>query len=503
MFRFKKITSTNGFDTKNIENAKQNSYAWCMTELGDYIYVGTSRNMLYNSSRAFGNSQSQANIPSSFITGDDNSPEIWRYKKDDTREWQKVFKTDASDKIFGFRAMITHKTSNSSAIYTASAGEKVSLYKSIDGLHWIKIDTSNVNGTSSRALASLNGKLYMATLESGIGGKTPYLYVSSDPEINSFKLVIDENKKNFIPFLNPMGGIDSLSVFNNKLYVGISTPTGAEIWRSETCNPKNNKWILISDRGFGDSLNTNIMSTCIFKDNLYVSVTKQLPLSLFLPLGFDLIKIDKDDNWDTIVGGKPIVPSYPTKGKRSTSISSYSSGFNNFFNIYGWQIAQYKDNLIITTYDGSTNIKTILEGFIYNKDFYINQIGSSDYCKLINCYNKINNLLSKYSYPKGFDIYSSKDGCEFTPVILNGLNNPNNYGGRTLYATSDNKLYLGTANPYDGLEVWKVYCKDYSNSCSNNDINSYYSNLKLINNELIKIYPSILPILYDFTNGNF
>ena len=70
-----------------------------------------------------------------------------------------------------------------------------------------------------------------------------------------------------------------------------------------------------------------------------------------------------------------------------------------------------------------------------------------------------------------------------------------------MYVTSNNKLYLGTANPYDGLEVWRVYSKDYSNSSSNTDIKPYYSDLKLINNELLKIYPSILPIIYNFINN--
>ena len=34
----------------------------------------------------------QGNIPSFLITGTDNNAEIWRYKKDGTRPWQRVLK---------------------------------------------------------------------------------------------------------------------------------------------------------------------------------------------------------------------------------------------------------------------------------------------------------------------------------------------------------------------------------------------------------------------------
>ena len=310
MFKFKKLTKINGFDTKNPDNARQNSYAWSMTELGDYIYVGTARNMLSTATISFGLSSSKNSniLPSSLVTGTDNCAEIWRYKKDNTCPWQRVLKTKPSEKIYGFRAMITH----------------VSLYKSMDGISWIKIDTSNVIGTSSRALASFNGKLYMASLESGIGGNRSLLYESCDPEIEPFKSVINPKSKNFIPSLNPMGGIDAIRVFNNKLYVCISTSEGVEIWRSNTCNPAKNQWTLIGDRGFGDSLNSSTLSTGVYNGHLYAALTKKLPLALFMPLGFDLIRIDKDDNWDLVVGGKPIVPSCPSVGRRcSQSLSGY------------------------------------------------------------------------------------------------------------------------------------------------------------------------------------
>jgi len=492
MFTFKEITKINGIDIDNPKNAIQNSYAWSMTELGSYLYVGTSRNMISSISIPYNLGTA---TPPSLVTGSDNNAEIWRYKKDGSCPWERVFKAKPSDKIFGFRAMITHTSRNRSAIYAASMGENVQVFKSTDGINWIKINTSNVVGTSSRAFASFNGKLYMATLDEGIGGTTPYLYESRDPEFEPFKLVINTNSKCFRPNDNPSGGIDDLQVFNNRLYVSIATSNGAEVWRSNSCNPKTNDWILVADKGFGDSANLNVMSSGVFKNHLYIAVTKRLPLSLFIPLSFDLIRIDKNDCWEVIVGGKPLVPSCPTTGRRTKSLSGFDSGFNSFFNVYGWQIKEFKGNLVITTYDSSTNIKTFIDALSYNKEAHIKQWGYDNYSKLINSYKQIYKLLCKYKYPKGFDIYTSKDGCHFSPVILDGLDDPNNYGGRTLYVTCENQLYLGTANPFHGTEVWKVNYTNFTPYCSNNEINSYFQNLNKLNKELLKIYPDLMDAL--------
>lgn len=494
MFTFKQLTETNGFDINNLKNARQNSYAWSMTELGDYIYVGTSRNMITSITSS---SNLGTTPPPSLITGLDNNAEIWRYKKDDTCPWEKVFKSNPSDEIYGFRAMITHKTNNQSAIYAASMGKNIHIFKSVDGIHWRKLNTSNIVGTSSRSLASFNGKLYLASLEEEIGGSTPYLYSSYDPEFEPFKLVINTNSKDFISSKNPVGGIDDLQVFNNNLYISIATPTGAEVWRSNNCNPKTNDWSLVGDKGFGDSKNLDVMSSGVFKNHLYIAVTKALPLSLFLPFGFDLIRIDKNDNWELVIGGKPLVPSYPTKGIRNKSISGFNSGINNYFNVYGWQIKEFKDNLILTTYDSSTNISTLLYGFTFNKDFYINKLGYENYSKLINSYKYIYSLLKKYNYPKGFDIYSSKDGINFRPVILDGLDNMQNYGGRTLYVSCEDKLYLGTANPFCGLEVWKIDYKNSPDNCWNQAMDDYFENLNKLNKELTKVYPTLIKLLGD------
>lgn len=500
MFSFNNLTDINGFDIDNPKNAIQNSYAWSMTEFGDYIYVGTSRNMLSSMSNMFGSSD--LSLPPSYITGNDNNAEIWRYKKDCSESWQRVLKGKPRDKIQGFRAMITHKSKYSTAIYAATIGEKIQLFKSTDGLHWIKVNTNSLVGSNSRALSSFNGRFYIATLENAMGGgTTPYLYSSSDPEYEPFDLVIDPRERDFIPSKNPKGGIDDLKVFNNKLYLSLSNDNGAEVWRSKDCNPRNNSWTLISDKGFGDNLNKHVMSGGIFKDSLYIAVTKQFPLSLFVPMGFDLIRIDKNDNWEVVVGGEPIIESCPSKGRRNKSTSGLNSGFNNYFNVYGWQVKEYKDALIISTYDSSTNIKLFLDTLIYNKENLIKKLGIKDYTKFIDCYSTIHYLLDKYNYPKGFDIYTSVDGRNFAPINLNGINNSNNYGGRTLHVSCEDELYLGTANPYEGCEVWKINLDSTPKYYHNAEANSYLCTMKNINKHLVSIYPVLLEVFNKFISN--
>ena len=45
MLGFKKLNEINGFDENDLNNGKQNNYAWSMAEFNDFIYVGTGRNI--------------------------------------------------------------------------------------------------------------------------------------------------------------------------------------------------------------------------------------------------------------------------------------------------------------------------------------------------------------------------------------------------------------------------------------------------------------------------
>ena len=456
MSTFEKLNKINGFDFKNPINAKQNNYAWSMAELGDYIYVGTGRNVPWIVTKLLSPDAEAPLLIST--TNQDNNAEIWRYKKDGSRPWQRVYKAKTEEQINGFRFMIVHAMPNSTpALYAASLSFQgsVAILKSTDGSNWTRVG-GDIKGTSSRSMVSFNGMLYVAVLDEAIGGNMPLLYRSKDPEFFDFELVFDPEDSDIDPEKNPIGGINNIVVFNKKLYVCISTSQGIEVWRSNSGYPKKNDWTLVADKGFGDALNDNAMAVGVYKDYLYVTATKKFPLTLLVPFGADMIRIDKFDNWELVVGGLPIIPTKPSTGRRNKALSGYGSGFFNPFNVYIWQVMEYDGKLLATTFDHGTNIENLRDIVLLNKEFIIDRF-DEEVCKLlIKIYDIILVLFKKFRYPKGFDLYVSKDGIKFEPLSLSGITTSNNYGGRILMEGSEGELYIGTANPFDGCEVLRA-----------------------------------------------
>ena len=69
-------------------------------------------------------------------------------------------------------------------------------------------------------------------------------------------------------------------------------------------------------------------------------------------------------------------------------------------------------------------------------------------------YIRISNALLKNNNP-GFELYSTEDGIHYEAVTLDGFGDKYNYGCRTLLVASDS-LYVGTANPFYGAQLWKL-----------------------------------------------
>ena len=134
MYSFKNTTPTNGFDSNNLNNSRQNNYTWSMDQLDQYIYVGTGRNIPYN----IINGISPEIITPISITppAANNSPEIWRYKKDDTLCWEKVYSVPKYLQISGLRFIVSHKPFNgNNNLYAASYGGKLKIFKSSNGVN--------------------------------------------------------------------------------------------------------------------------------------------------------------------------------------------------------------------------------------------------------------------------------------------------------------------------------------------------------------------------------
>ncbi|NLC62923.1 MAG: hypothetical protein GX759_02440, partial [Thermoanaerobacterales bacterium] len=255
--------------------------------------------------------------------------------------------------------------------------------------------------------------------------------------------------------------------------------------------------------GFENPINRYTLSMGVFKDHLYVSGTKPLPLSWFIPLGCDVIRIDKEDNWETIVGGNTFVPlaSIIDEG----SLSNLGSGFNNPFNVYGWQIQEYKNRLLISTFDDSSNMEVILTTLLENRLALENIIGETVTNILIKVYASVVEILTAIRYPRGFDLYISEDGVNFNCAFVNGLNNPHNYGGRILFVDSKNDLYIGTSNPFQGCEVWYTdgIADNTLQPCDDNHYKDLWKARRLINENLSVINENMSTVLELMSKSNY
>lgn len=455
--RFTKLNEVNGFDGENLDNARQNNYVWSMSELEDYIYVGTGRNVLL---KYLPRIVPGIRLPLDWLPNEiDYNAEIWRYKKDGSLPWQRVYKADEELGIDGFRFMIKYDSFGvKPCLYAASNGESSIILKSTNGVNWFALKSETLKGNTSRAMAYHNDKLYLATVSYTGGSETykPLLYSSTDPELYDWDPIEIGDKVG----KNPQGFIYGMASFNNHIYVSTSHTEGFQVWRTEGSEPEKDKWVLILDKGAGDKANQTPLSIGTFKDYLYVGVSMDLSniISFASPKGFDLIRVDKEDNWEIVVGGEPSIPTTPTKGERNKALSNMDSGFSNPLNVYAWQILEYEDKLLVGTLDYGTILEQAIEIWIKNKELFDKMLEDAgveiDTSKAIEELIKGCQELKESNYPLGFDVYKSKDGAKFTPYIVGGLGNPQNYGSRILYKSDDNKLYIGTANPYEGCEVW-------------------------------------------------
>ena len=84
----------------------------------------------------------------------------------------------------------------------------------------------------------------------------------------------------------------------------------------------------------------------------------------------------------------------------------------------------------------------------------------------IKCYFAINEYCKNAT--KGFDLLVSEDGVNFQVITRNGFNDKYNHGLRTFQATEEG-LFLGTANPFYGTQLWLLKDKDSFVEDDNNE----------------------------------
>lgn len=178
----------------------------------------------------------------------------------------------------------------------------------------------------------------------------------------------------------------------------------------------------------------------------------------FMNLNFEqpvnFYRMDKDENVELVIGDKDKM--FP-KG----SLSGMGSGFGCNENQYIWKMVEYDGKLYVGTYDASS--------FLIPLDEYMNDKNADQDWKdkvdgfvekLCNDYQGVpesavtcGEYLDKATF--GFDLYVTEDGVHFTKITDDGFGDPYNHGCRA-FGITDEGLFVGTANPFYGTQVWKL-----------------------------------------------
>ena len=255
-------------------------------------------------------------------------------------------------------------------------------------------------------------------------------------------------------------GAANLIVYNGYLYIGEYNDEEIALERILFSKTGKN-----ADGQFGGGLDCSFLNA-----NLEQSV--------------NLYRMDKDENMELVVGNK-------TKMFPNGSLSGLKSGFGRNENQYIWRMEVYDGKLYVGTHDASSllecfgqfvngnllkrtpsewknqwnYLKALMKAletvdpngtgnpdalaqtikFSYNfvfKNITVRNIASA--IKLLNYLR---------TAKRGFDLYVTEDGVNFETITIDGFGDPYNHGLR-VFATTDQGLCLGTANPFYGTQIW-------------------------------------------------
>lgn len=453
--------NVNGFDAAD-HAADQNSYAYAMEYFKadgadeGYVYVGTGNNIAglvgyYIETLISGGEITDAPI---------FPPEIRRYRPDlGPLEWERVFdyrdvEEEPNWETIGFRFMTTVTAADdeggettSTYLYAATQGAESAIWRSAtgDAGTWEKVFAITDLGASIRWIEQHNGRIYLAVAYDSFGELPPpgQIWVSDDGL--EFEPVFTDG------FGDPNNrGIQALISYNGWLYAGTKNDVeGFEIWKM--AGPDDDSMVLVVDGGGPSSHNENAGMPIVFKGKMYWGT--QLYVAGFNPTsgnalqGCDIIRIDEDDNWETVVG--------------PSSLSGYESGFNHFTNAYLWWMEEHNGWLYAGTFDQGTLLSALLDN-IESLVAFFGQSGDKQALDTILAWIDDNFEQEDFYKPThaGGDIYKTCDGVHWYPVTLNGMGDPENYGWRTMVSAPDGYLYIGSANPYQGSEVWRATSGD-------------------------------------------
>ena len=255
-------------------------------------------------------------------------------------------------------------------------------------------------------------------------------------------------------------GAANLMVFNDYLYIGEYNDEEIALERILFSKTGKN-----ADGQFGGGLDCRFLNA-----NLDQSV--------------NLYRMDRDENMELVVGNA-------TKMFPNGSLSGLGSGFGRNENQYIWRMQVYDGKLYVGTHDASSllecfgqfvngnllkrtpsewkdqwnylkalmkalatvdpngtgNPDTLAQTIKFSYNFVFKNITVRNMASAIKLLNYLRTA------KRGFDLYVTEDGVNFETITIDGFGDPYNHGLR-VFATTDQGLCLGTANPFYGTQIW-------------------------------------------------
>ncbi len=413
---------------------RQNSWAWSMYWWRDHLYVGTNR--AWQCAERAGMRRAFPLIikyppddPDVACAPDPADlplqAEIWRWSPV-TDQWARVYQSPRDVPVPGKRGKQVARAlglcymapftepDGTEALYVSGVNTRFmfgpvgppQLLRSVDGEHFEPVPhdkgtfLGDLDVCSFRTIAIYKGRFFVTA--GNIQGDGVVLE-SANPALgnDSFRQVTPPGMTVF-----------QMMPFNGYLYLGIRDgKRGYMVVRTDASGtPPYTFTPVVSDGAYLPEPSRGVVSMRVFQGSLYIGTDRPAT---------EVIRINPDDSWELVMGAPRQTPTgwkYP--------LSGLDAGFNTWLNGHIWRMMEHEGRLYIGTWNMATEFRTMP--------------------------NADSVLASNY----GFDLYATDDGHHFQPVSTTGFGDRFNYGVRS-FASTPHGLFVGTANKWYGLQVWR------------------------------------------------
>lgn len=399
----------------------------------EYVYVGTFSNVLQNLEKLL-------NFDFSYIYENFIKPtQLYRFDKND--DWEMVIGTP------GESEPIQNRIGN----YKAGFIPNNSL-RNYSSNHYIW------------RMAKYNGKLFLGTFDSS----TLYDYVipkNIPDHINDFNEVLNI----VLEFLSLIDVIDSdtaeslFKLFNDNNYASHCRNVACNNCGCRNCSCRhsnsnyNNKFSLSYACSHCNLIDpSNYLEEALSNLTIPYNLNILNSLKSFLPkdLSSDIESLIADTNYIKCRNclNKNVMTALNTISKNiPTDVLSDDSSYlqaiySQLSEIFGKETEKEIEKTIDELNSSQDKLRVLISKII-------SFLTSEEFLKQIYYMKEIRKMIN--SSMKGFDLYYSKDGVNFLKINSNGFYDKYNYGLRTFVSSKDG-LYIGTANPFYGGQLWKL-----------------------------------------------